>query len=264
MLLQNFLVQKLKDYKEPIRKGTPRGEPVGLCKAKYTMTLLMLYNNPLKTASIKGHVSSYGLLRKWQTEDVFNKMVEAHSREFGKLVAMHLRRRAKRQHQLLMEYYNLPLKTIASTPPPLLSHKEFMDSKHYSPILMKSIVEAIFQDMDFSQDAINDDIIKNGLIDKSEQPIPEKYEKSWIELRIRLYMRQINYLLDLLDVSIWSATDYKQQMEVAKKSEITENHERCEFLRKVLSGKSDVIKRKIALAMVYMIEEKHNLVDMPD
>jgi hypothetical protein len=201
-------------------------------------------------------------LRKWRKEDVFNEMVEAHSREFGKLVAMHLRRRAKRQHQLLMEYYNLPLKTIASTPPPLLSHKEFMDVKYYSLNLMKSIVEAIFQDVDFSPDAINDDI-ESGLIDKSGPPIPEEHEESWIELRKRLYMRQINYLLDLLDVSIWSATDYKRQIKVAKKSEIAENHERCEFVRKVLSGKSEMINRKIALAMVYMLEEKHNLVDMP-
>lgn len=80
-LLKSFIKKRLAQYVEPERKGTPRGEPVGFSKQKYHASLMMLYSKRIKALSGEMDIS-YGLLRKWRTEEDFLHLVHKHARDF--------------------------------------------------------------------------------------------------------------------------------------------------------------------------------------
>jgi hypothetical protein len=83
-LLSRFLREKEKNYHEPTRRGTPRGEAIGLSLKKYRATLSCLTSNDLIAISKELGVS-YGLLRKWRTEPGFKKQIEELIQEFAPL-----------------------------------------------------------------------------------------------------------------------------------------------------------------------------------
>jgi hypothetical protein len=83
-LLSRFLREKEKNYDEPTRRGTPRGEAIGLSLKKYRATLSCLTSNDLIAISKELGVS-YGLLRKWRTELGFKKQIEELIQEFAPL-----------------------------------------------------------------------------------------------------------------------------------------------------------------------------------
>jgi hypothetical protein len=83
-LLLRFLREKEKNYREPTRRGTPRGEAIGLSSKKYRATLLSLTSMDLISISKELGVS-YGLLRKWRTEPGFKKHIEELIQEFAPL-----------------------------------------------------------------------------------------------------------------------------------------------------------------------------------
>jgi hypothetical protein len=83
-LLLRFLREKEMNYDEPTRRGTPRGEPIGMSLKKYRATLDSLTSIDLIAMSKKLGVS-YGLLRKWRTEPGFKKQIEDLIQEFAPL-----------------------------------------------------------------------------------------------------------------------------------------------------------------------------------
>ena len=86
-LLPRFIDEKLANYVEPSRKGTPKGEPVGFSKAKYRASLEALREkvlpetNDLSTEAKRLRVP-YGVLRKWRSEPQFKELVAQHEKEF--------------------------------------------------------------------------------------------------------------------------------------------------------------------------------------
>ncbi len=79
--LDAFISSKLASYVEPTKKGTPKGEPVGFSLVKYKATLYPLRNEDVKAQSEALGIS-YGLLRKWRTEEAFQKLLSQHEQEF--------------------------------------------------------------------------------------------------------------------------------------------------------------------------------------
>ncbi len=80
-LLEKFIQEKLKGYTEPQRKGTPKGQQIGLSRQKYLASLLMLTN--IQQKEIADWIGvSFALIRKWNTEQIFKEEVERHSRDF--------------------------------------------------------------------------------------------------------------------------------------------------------------------------------------
>ena len=69
-LLKDFIDQQMASYFEPQRKGTPKGEQIGLSDKKYCAVLNLLYNHKLKDIASWSNIS-YGVLRKWKTEAPF-------------------------------------------------------------------------------------------------------------------------------------------------------------------------------------------------
>jgi hypothetical protein len=79
--LEKFINEKLNNYVEPQRKGTPRGEPIGFSKQKYQATLLLMAD--MKQQDIAELIGvSYGLLRRWRTEKKFLEMTKKHCNEY--------------------------------------------------------------------------------------------------------------------------------------------------------------------------------------
>jgi hypothetical protein len=81
-LLSRFIKEKISVYQEPLRQGTQKGETIGYSLKKYQAMLLCLYNwEKKKIAEIAG--VSYGLLRKWRTEEEFKQLLSESADEFS-------------------------------------------------------------------------------------------------------------------------------------------------------------------------------------
>jgi hypothetical protein len=90
-LLARFIEDKLANYVEPTKKGTPKGEPVGFSRTKYKATLYTLRQRVLSDGEgLEAQASklnvSYGLLRKWRSEERFVDLVSQHEKEFSDYV----------------------------------------------------------------------------------------------------------------------------------------------------------------------------------
>jgi hypothetical protein len=80
-VLGNFIENKLGEYVEPERAGTPKGQPVGLSRKKFHAALLGLTNLDLRKQA-KHCRTPYGVLRKWRTEDAFYDCIGQLTSEF--------------------------------------------------------------------------------------------------------------------------------------------------------------------------------------
>ena len=80
-LLTDYINSSSKNYLEPERRGTPKGEPIGTSRGKYIAALNSLYLSDLKIISSRSNVS-YALLRKWRTEDSFKSLIQMHESTF--------------------------------------------------------------------------------------------------------------------------------------------------------------------------------------
>jgi hypothetical protein len=83
-LLMRFLEERIRRYRPPTRRGTPKGDPIGLSKKKYvatTLALLALSDTDVRQQARMLRVS-YGVVRKWRSEDLFWQTVEGHAHAF--------------------------------------------------------------------------------------------------------------------------------------------------------------------------------------
>ena len=103
-LLLGFIKEKRESYVEPTRKGTPRGEIIGLSLEKYMASLFMLTSMNLKRISERSKVS-YGLIRKWRTETLFKSQIENNIMEFAPLFIGYQFKRWAEKDEAFGEYY---------------------------------------------------------------------------------------------------------------------------------------------------------------
>lgn len=81
-LLGEYIKKKTNAYVEPERKGTAKGEEIGLSCVKYQASLYGITNIKQKYVA-KALDITHGVVRKWHTEPTFKKTVEKHRREFA-------------------------------------------------------------------------------------------------------------------------------------------------------------------------------------
>jgi len=86
---ESWITEEFKRYREPTRKNTPKGDPIGLSKTKYRAALYMvLYPNSLKVKEIAEIVGvSHDVLRSWRTQKDFKKAISDACRDFGTMIA---------------------------------------------------------------------------------------------------------------------------------------------------------------------------------
>jgi hypothetical protein len=80
-------------YNEPVRKGTPKGDPIGFTSKKYQAALLMvLYPQCLQLNEIAKLAGvSEGVLRVWRTQNAFKRSVEDATKILGETLAEEMR-----------------------------------------------------------------------------------------------------------------------------------------------------------------------------
>jgi len=87
-LLKKFILIKLADYKEPKKKGVPRGQIIGFSRKKFHAALFMCTADSQKSIAKKVGVS-HGLLLKWRTEEGFRRQSAQLIAEFVKVFLKH-------------------------------------------------------------------------------------------------------------------------------------------------------------------------------
>jgi len=143
-LLLSFIKEKREGYVEPSRKGTPRGEIIGLSSEKYMASLFMLTSMDLKRISERSKVS-YGLIRKWRTETLFKGQIEKHIMEFGPLFIGYQFKRWAEKDEVFAEFYETtdfpPEYDLKDYEPNLFMNDEIT---FYGSSLKKELLEKLF------------------------------------------------------------------------------------------------------------------------
>jgi hypothetical protein len=121
-LLEDFVSKKSRSYVEPRREGTPKGSPIGLSKQKYLATLAFLYDpKPKGMKKIAQALKvSYGLLRKWSTEEQFKKQAWQHYGEFSEVFWNYLSSAFDKRTAVFREYLKQPLTQLVNEKNPEL------------------------------------------------------------------------------------------------------------------------------------------------
>lgn len=141
LVLEKFIHEKIIDYKEPQRRGTPRGKPIGFSNVKYLSSLYMMTNLKQKDIAKKVGVS-YGLLRKWNTHKDFKDLVNMHCEEFAKLFIDHIKEKHEKG-KIRGDFLPENIKHTKEIKTPENFFAELKDSCFYGGLLIKRISSAI-------------------------------------------------------------------------------------------------------------------------
>ncbi|MFI5305098.1 MAG: hypothetical protein ACHQYP_09935 [Nitrospiria bacterium] len=139
-LLSEFIKKKERQYIPPERKGTPKGEPIGLSEKKYKVSLRFLYQNKLKDLATEFNVS-YGVLRRWAIEESFTHTVQEIKEEYSEYFWSAMKKNKESWYQETPELYSLsPRRGILLIPSPQKDITLFADYAKYDTLL-RAIIE---------------------------------------------------------------------------------------------------------------------------
>jgi hypothetical protein len=111
-LLVNFINSKAASYVQPSRKGTARGDPVGMKEKKYLATLLALTTLRVKDQARELKIPEK-LLSKWRTEKPFDNQFIDHVVEFDRIFCNHVRDHWIKEFERITKARNLPVAEYA-------------------------------------------------------------------------------------------------------------------------------------------------------
>ncbi|MBN1226345.1 MAG: hypothetical protein JXA79_05090 [Deltaproteobacteria bacterium] len=146
-LLRRFIFDRAVHYDEPQRRGTPRGETVGLSYTKYLASLWMITSEKQKEIAEALGVS-YGLLRKWNTEETFKEAVETNRRDFVRYFTGHIEDRCELHAQSMDRVLCKPVEEIVTTKSLeelSFGYEEYQDGNIYSIELVSEICDALLK-----------------------------------------------------------------------------------------------------------------------
>ncbi len=132
-LLEKFIREKLDTYKEPVRRGLPKGSLIGFTSGKYKASLLFLTNSSQKDiAHISG--TSLGTIQVWRTQKAFLDQIEKHRWEFAHRFINRMKERVDENLKchILLEGIEAPLTIV-----------EFKDLGSYHHQLIKFITNLL-------------------------------------------------------------------------------------------------------------------------
>jgi len=245
-ILDRFIYEKLEAYIEPTRKGTPKGDPIGFPNAKYAATLFSMKRMSVKDTAAQLNIS-YGLLRKWRTEEQFNDLAIRHCIEYADLVKRHLQARAEKLLLLLSTYLDKPLDEVVNTPPPDLNFNEFVDIKFYSNLLIEKIIKST---LDYWRQLANGDVIIT------------KNTAALLPLTHLLHNEYVKFY-DLLAIPVSKQKELKGKVAELKNAEKQQRDKWFDEIRQLLAEKNpgeDNLKQ--AIARTYRIQGKATYFEM--
>ena len=85
---KSWINSEMNKYSEPVRAGTPKGDPIGLSRVKYNAALLHVVYPTFKIKEIAEIVgASDNVLRVWRTEKIFKEAIDRACKDLGELIA---------------------------------------------------------------------------------------------------------------------------------------------------------------------------------
>lgn len=148
-LLEDFFQDRLSRYVEPNRKGTAKGDAIGLSRNKYKASLCFLYEFDARgTGGVKGVAKllgvSYPLLKNWRSEELFKMTMLLHMVEFADVFFNFVEQLHKRKYGEHEAFFRKPLKRIAvDSNPSGIEAKDLeliADMRRYSSELVRCIL----------------------------------------------------------------------------------------------------------------------------
>ncbi|MBF0520550.1 MAG: hypothetical protein HQK92_12615 [Nitrospirae bacterium] len=89
-LMHKFIAEQIKDYKEPVRKGKAKRDPVGNSKAKIATALLSMTH--LAGTAISDILQTpYISVKTWRAQKGFRDLTEQYCDEFSKILFKHIK-----------------------------------------------------------------------------------------------------------------------------------------------------------------------------
>jgi hypothetical protein len=166
--IDQFIKEKYEDHlkHEPQRKGTPRGEPIGFSRDKYKAMLDVMRGLKLKDVA-KLHNISYQIVRRWNTEEQFQKAIIEHSREFAEYLISYLQKQVRDDFKAVDDLLKGPItKVMEFKLLPWAPEELIKDYKWYHFWLKDAINGVLF---DTSKKILNskkpeDDLFKHVLL----------------------------------------------------------------------------------------------------
>ncbi len=145
LFINQFIKEKYESYlkHEPRRKGTPRGEPIGFSREKYKAMLYVMRGFKLKDVAKLFNIS-YQIVRRWNTEEQFQKAIAEHSWQFAEYLITYLQKQIQKEQKFLNELTEGPIdkviefKGFAWKPEDLVK-----DYKYYHPQLKDALTLAL-------------------------------------------------------------------------------------------------------------------------
>lgn len=134
-LLEKFIYDKKSKYKEPSKKGIPRGEKVGFSKQKYDASLELMKEVSLVELA-KSENISYSVVRIWNREPEFEVQIAQNCKEFALIVVAHLKETIMNSFERYFEFWS---GRIDEEPVIERTYPEFEDAAIYSKQLKENI-----------------------------------------------------------------------------------------------------------------------------
>jgi len=178
--LGEFLQYKMITYQEPSRKGTPRGERVGLSKQKFYAALLCGLTNSQYKQVAKATGVSYSLLLKWRTEDAFKEAEQQAVNEFVDEIVYRLRRLRETEMGDIDSFLTGegPEPGVDPNRARTVYDRILVDAYQYSEQVLDRIIEASMNPPEFEDDPIAKFTFGKRMLDiaryaNNEKPTPQ-------------------------------------------------------------------------------------------
>lgn len=147
-LIETFIEEKLKTFREPVRQGVPRGEVIGFGLEKYKASLFIALK-ALRLKEVAEELDiSYGLLRKWRTEYSFNKTIDSHRAEFVDFFIDHLKELRHDLDKRCRERYKMSVEEVARQNVERIPdyHKGSLETFDLHPKLTQAIIRRVLKE----------------------------------------------------------------------------------------------------------------------
>lgn len=193
-LLEPFIERKVRSYREPQRTGTPKGEKVGISRTKYHAAALALTTqfSRKEQAAVLG--ISYGLLRKWHTEDGFFEKKDELARDFAHAFLREFTRREQSQNQKFDRFFKKSIDYIQKNSLPVLQSSDLVqEAKFLSDLVWDHIWEKMLLDRKKTKDDDDSEFLSRLFDLYVFRPLPSFHEKKIAERQKRI----AGYTLDL-------------------------------------------------------------------
>ena len=158
-ILQKIIKDKLKEFKEPKREGTPKGEAIGFQRDKFTAALWCLTSLSKREIADRAECN-YNSLLSWQSREDFKAVVAKNAEDVATIIVN------KIQDTNVLEFTTMAKDSPGSPDPYFLKlmmqkddkalTKEYGKLSYYAPFMVNSILNIvirklrIFDDLDTS------------------------------------------------------------------------------------------------------------------